>query len=109
MTYIVETRFGNTWENCWTEDDKPMTFLTHEAAQSEIDDLLSEMPDYSRANYRIILASENYDLLCDDDKPNVCPHDGARTKLIALFPDSSLEQCPECRKTFNFYDDYSEA
>lgn len=55
------------------------------------------------------MQNENYDLLCDDDKPNVCPHDGTRTKLIALFPDSSLEQCPQCRKTFNFYDDYSEA
>ena len=53
MTYIVETRFGNTWENCWTEDDKPMTFLTHKAAQSEIDDLLSEMPDYDSEDYRI--------------------------------------------------------
>jgi hypothetical protein len=53
MTYIVETRFGNTWENCWTEDDKPMTFPTHEAAQTGISELLAEMPDYDSEDYRI--------------------------------------------------------
>jgi hypothetical protein len=53
MTYIVETRMGNTWENCWTEDDKPLTFPTHEAAQAEVNDLLAEMHDYSPEDYRI--------------------------------------------------------
>ena len=54
MTYIVETRFFmNAWENCWTEDDKPLTFPTHEAAQAEIDEVLAEMPDHSPEDYRI--------------------------------------------------------
>ena len=52
--YIVETRMGNTWENCWTEDDKPLTFPTHEASQAEIDEVLAEMPDYSPEDYRIV-------------------------------------------------------
>ena len=50
---IVETRMGNTWENCWTEDDKPLTFPTRAHAQEGIADLLAEMPDYSPEDYRI--------------------------------------------------------
>ena len=56
MNYIVETYMGNTWENCWTEDDKPMTFLTHEAAQTGISELLAQMPDYIAEDYRIVQA-----------------------------------------------------
>ena len=55
MTYIVETRFFmNAWENCWTEDDKPLTFPTRAHAQAGIADLLAEMPDYSPEDYRIV-------------------------------------------------------
>lgn len=52
--YIVETRMVNSWENIWTENEKPLVFATESEAQSEIDDLLSEMPDYSRDDYRIV-------------------------------------------------------
>lgn len=52
--YIVETRMVNSWENIWTENEKPLVFATESEAQSEIDDLLSEMPDYLRDDYRIV-------------------------------------------------------
>jgi len=58
MNYIVETRVMYRWENCWTEDDQPMTFTTRAEAQAEIDDLLEEMPDYSAEDYRVIGVSE---------------------------------------------------
>jgi hypothetical protein len=35
------------------ENDKPLTFSTHEAARAEVNDLLAEMPDYSPEDYRI--------------------------------------------------------
>jgi hypothetical protein len=52
--YIVETRMVNTWENVFTENEKPLIFATESEAQSEIDDLLSEMPDYLKDDYRIV-------------------------------------------------------
>jgi len=54
MSFIVETRMVNTWGNVWTENEQPLIFATESEAQSEIDDLLSEMPDYSRDDYRIV-------------------------------------------------------
>lgn len=41
--YTVETHFyGNTWENCWTDDNgQPITFATREEAQAEIDELIA--------------------------------------------------------------------
>lgn len=51
--YIVETRFINTWENVWTEDDKPLFFSSIEEAQLEIDDLVMHQ-DYSIDDYRIV-------------------------------------------------------
>ena len=108
MNYIVETRMGNTWENCWTEDGNVLvTFDTLEAAQKELagylDDLahfveIGHLTDFNPKDYRIVQSDDN-------DMPNVCPHDGTRTRLIALFPDSSLEQCPHCKRSFNFYSD----
>jgi hypothetical protein len=57
MTYIVETRMGNTWENCWTEDGNVLvTFDTLEAAQTGISELLAQMPDYIAEDYRIVQA-----------------------------------------------------
>lgn len=54
MTYIVETLFTYGWENCWTEDDKPMTFDTREEAQAEIDDIIESGLDYNQNDFRII-------------------------------------------------------
>ena len=54
MKYIVETRFGNTWENVWTDDDIPCVFDSEHEARAEIDALLKEMPDYSAKDYRIV-------------------------------------------------------
>jgi hypothetical protein len=54
MIYVVQTRMVNTWENCWTENDKPLLFPTHDDALAEICDLLAEMPDYDFADYRIV-------------------------------------------------------
>jgi hypothetical protein len=54
MRYEVQTRFGNDWENCWTDDDQPLTFATRTQAQAEINDLLAEMPDYRADDYRIV-------------------------------------------------------
>jgi hypothetical protein len=37
--YVVETEMANgSWENCWSEDDVPLTFKTMEEAQAAIDD-----------------------------------------------------------------------
>ena len=52
--YIVETRIGHDWENVWTEDDQPLTFATRAEARAELSDLMTEMPDYDAADYRIV-------------------------------------------------------
>lgn len=52
--FEVQTRFINTWENVWTEGNEPMVFYNKKDAQSEIDDLLALMPDYSIDDYRIV-------------------------------------------------------
>ena len=54
MSYIVETRTGNSWENTWTEDDVPCVFAGEHAAREALDDLMREMPDYDEGDYRII-------------------------------------------------------
>jgi hypothetical protein len=54
MKYIVETRFGNTWENVWTDDDILCVFDSEHEARAEINSLLKEMPDYSDKDYRIV-------------------------------------------------------
>ncbi|CAB4136105.1 hypothetical protein UFOVP566_70 [uncultured Caudovirales phage] len=51
--FEVQTRFINTWENVWTEDDKPLFFSSIEEAQLEIDDLVMHH-DYSINDYRIV-------------------------------------------------------
>jgi len=67
MTYMVETRMGKIWENIWLEDDKPLFFETKAQAQSEIDDLLALMPDYSPEDYRIVRLEDVLRALLDDD------------------------------------------
>jgi hypothetical protein len=54
VKYIVETRFGNTWENVWTDDDIPCVFDSEHEARAEINGLLKEMPDYSERDFRIV-------------------------------------------------------
>jgi len=63
MNYIVETRMGHGWENCWTEDGNALTtFDTLENAQEELagylDDLayfvkIGHLEDFSPKDYRI--------------------------------------------------------
>lgn len=67
MTYEVQTRMSNTWENCWTEGGEPMTFTNKREAQAEIDDLLALMPDYSLEDYRIVQLEDVLRALLDDD------------------------------------------
>jgi len=67
MTYEVQTRMINTWENCWTDGGAPMTFANKSEAQSEIDDLLALMPDYSPDDYRIVQLEDVLRALLDDD------------------------------------------
>jgi hypothetical protein len=44
MTYEVQhNTLCDGWINCWTQDDKPMTFATEAEAQAEIDDFLSDI------------------------------------------------------------------
>jgi len=65
MTYEVQTRMYSSWENVWTDslDDTIVTFATHEAAQTELNDFLRELAyavkaghldDYSPEDYRIV-------------------------------------------------------
>jgi hypothetical protein len=58
---------GKIWENIWLEDDKPLFFETKAQAQSEIDDLLALMPDYSPEDYRIVRLEDVLRALLDDD------------------------------------------
>jgi hypothetical protein len=67
MIYEVQTRMVNTWENCWTDGGVPMTFTNKNEAQSEIDDLLALMPDYSPEDYRIVQLEDALRALLDDD------------------------------------------
>ena len=49
------------------------------------------------------LLNEVRNLICDDDTPNACPDDGARTDLIHQYSTHTLEECPCCNKQFNFW------
>ena len=63
MTYEVQTLFyPDSWENAWTDDDKPAQFDTYEAAAAELDDHLRDlayavkqghMDDFNPSDYRI--------------------------------------------------------
>lgn len=59
--YEVQTlTICDGWDNCWTEDDEPMTFPSEEAAQAAIDEFFDDLKtagmadDYSRDDYRIM-------------------------------------------------------
>lgn len=57
--FIVEMCIAGTWENVWSEDDKPQTFRTRRGAEREIDELFrnvkaAKMGGYRRKDYRIV-------------------------------------------------------
>ena len=65
MTYEVQTRMYNSWENVWTDslDDTIVTFATRGAAQADLNDFLRELAyavkaghleDFSPDDYRIV-------------------------------------------------------
>jgi hypothetical protein len=65
MTYEVQTRMYNSWENVWTDslDDTIVIFATREAAQADLNDFLRELAyavkaghldDYNPEDYRIV-------------------------------------------------------
>ena len=65
MTYEVQTRVYNSWENVWTDslDDTIVIFASREAAQADLNDFLRELAyavkaghldDYSPDDYRIV-------------------------------------------------------
>ena len=35
MKFMVETRFGYGWQNCWSEDDKPVYFNSIAEAEQD--------------------------------------------------------------------------
>jgi hypothetical protein len=42
LRFAVETRFIDTWENCWTDEfGQPITFASRAEAQAALDDLLA--------------------------------------------------------------------
>ncbi len=51
----VQHLIGDDWENVWRDENgNPQTFRTEAEAQAEIDELVNEMPDYDRTEYRIV-------------------------------------------------------
>jgi hypothetical protein len=60
-TYEVQTlTVVDGWDNCWTEDEKPMTFPSAEEAQAAIDEFFDDLKDagmaddYDREDYRVV-------------------------------------------------------
>jgi hypothetical protein len=59
--YVVETQVGNTWENIWCEDDKPMTFVSEDEAEAEIEDTLECMQSaYMRGDVSSPMSREEF-------------------------------------------------
>jgi hypothetical protein len=70
MKYAIETRtFCDGWVNTWTDNDEsPVMFDTHEQAQQELNEFLSDAVEafvsgnindpYLRKDYRIIEVTE---------------------------------------------------
>jgi len=54
MRYAVLTNTTGGWCDVWKDNGRAQRFATKAEAQTEIDDLLSEMPDYSAEDYKII-------------------------------------------------------
>ena len=43
--FVVESQICGEWENIWSVNDEPQTFLSHEAAFAEIQDHLSSLDE----------------------------------------------------------------
>ena len=41
--FEVQTRFFIGWENCWSEDEKPMTFATEQEAEDAICEFFADL------------------------------------------------------------------
>ena len=41
------------WINCWTEDEKPLTFASYAEAEADLDYFLCNAVDYDPTDYRI--------------------------------------------------------
>lgn len=58
MRWTVETKFTYGWENTWTEDDTPLTFVTQEVAERALEEYLADRKkaglDCNRDDYRIV-------------------------------------------------------
>jgi hypothetical protein len=58
MRWKVETKFAYGWENVWTEDDAPLTFVTQEVAERALDEYLADRKkagmDSNRSDYRVV-------------------------------------------------------
>jgi hypothetical protein len=40
--FVVEMLIGDYWENCWTEEGKPETFRSYDAAEQAIKDHITD-------------------------------------------------------------------
>ena len=79
MRYVVETLRGSTWQvwpNAWSKDQEPMTFVTEEEAEAEIEEILEMMEsawrrgDLSspmhRDEFRIVPFEDRFAALCEE-------------------------------------------
>lgn len=68
VRYEVQTFFlADSWCNCWTEDEEPLTFATHAEAQQALTEFLGEIADavaageiagaYCADDYRVVIVS----------------------------------------------------
>jgi len=61
MTYEVQTLiYPDSWENTWTDDDKPAQFDTYEAAEAELADHLHSLADAVKQGYMEDYNPEDY-------------------------------------------------
>ena len=52
--YEVQIRLLSGWENCWNEDDKPLTFASREIAERELREFLQRAEGIVEADaYRV--------------------------------------------------------
>jgi hypothetical protein len=65
LRFEVQTRFyGDSWENCWTDDGEPSRYPSHRAAEDALDLYLREIEQavvdgdmfeaYDRDDFRIV-------------------------------------------------------
>jgi len=58
--FEVQTNFMGRWENCWTEDDEPQYFDTHDLAMAAIYEFFADLSragmaqSYQLEDYRVV-------------------------------------------------------